>query len=381
MSGNIDDATLSKLARSKIYTGELKEQVSLWFALWVDINAEDAIPSVEKWLSSLPEKEASHEAQLFITNLMGTRQTSRIRVSRFSFRNVKHLKALYVLMHRYIRAQDDIDRAGKGVYSPGLRDDAQDGRDTLFRLLSEIPGKETYVALTELAKDHPDANYRPWMQKLAYKRAEEDADLEPWSAQQVRDYDRSQVRTPTTHAQLFDLAVDRLIDLKAWIERGNDSPYQTWQRVDGETEMRNLVAGWLNGKSLGRYSCAQENEFPNRQRPDIWLQSPQVNSAVPIELKVLDKGWSGPALCERLRNQLVGDYLREETAGCGVMLLIWQGRSSQLNWQIDDKLVTLQNLAEALESYWLTIANNYPRVVAIKVITIDLTVRSMKSKY
>lgn len=381
MSGNIDDATLSKLARSKIYTGELKEQVSLWFALWVDINAEDAIPSVEKWLSSLPEKEASHEAQLFITNLMGTRQTSRIRVSRFSFRNVKHLKALYVLMHRYIRAQDDIDRAGKGVYSPGLRDDAQDGRDTLFRLLSEIPGKETYVALTELAKDHPDANYRPWMQKLAYKRAEEDADLEPWSAQQVRDYDRSQVRTPTTHAQLFDLAVDRLIDLKAWIERGNDSPYQTWQRVDGETEMRNLVAGWLNGKSLGRYSCAQENEFPNRQRPDIWLQSPQVNSAVPIELKVLDKGWSGPALCERLRNQLVGDYLREETAGCGVMLLIWQGKSSQLNWQIDDKLVTLQNLAEALESYWLTIANNYPRVVAIKVITIDLTVRSMKSKH
>ncbi|WP_429102358.1 hypothetical protein [Aeromonas rivipollensis] len=165
------------------------------------------------------------------------------------------------------------------MYSPELRDDAQDCRDALFNQLSKIPGKETYIALTELAREHPDANYRPWMQKLAYERAEEDADLEPWSPQQVREYDQYQVRTPVTHRQLFDLTVDRLIDLKNWVERGNDSPYKTWQRADGETEMRNLVAGWLNHQSLGCYTCAQENEFPNRQRPDIWIQNARVSSA------------------------------------------------------------------------------------------------------
>jgi hypothetical protein len=282
-------------------------------------------------------------------------------------------------MHRYIRAQDDIERAGKGVYSPGLRDDAQDGRSALFSQLSEIPGKEAYVALVELAKDHPDAKYRPWMSQRAYKRAEEDADLEPWSAQQVRDYDLYQAKTPTTHRQLFDLTVDRLIDLKAWIERGNDSPYKTWRKADGETEMRNLVAGWLNGQSSGRYTCAQENEFPNRQRPDIWMQSPQVASAVPIELKVLDKDWSGTELCERLRNQLVGDYLREEAAGCGVMLLIWQGQSTRSQWQIGKTRVALKGLEEALKSYWSTIAKDYPGVVSIDVILIDLTVRGVKA--
>lgn len=185
--------------------------------------------------------------------------------------------------------------------------------------------------------------------------------------------------TPTTHRQLFDLTVDRLIDLKAWIEHGNDSPYKTWQRASDETEMRNLVAGWLKSQSFGRYSCAQENELPNRQRPDIWTQNAVVGSPVPIELKLLDKGWSGPKLCERLRNQLVGDYLREETAGCGVMLLIWQGKSNQTRWRIGDRQIALTNLEEALESYWFTIANNFPGVVAIKVILIDLTVRDAKS--
>ena len=380
LSGDADGELVSKLARTKIANNAANEQLAVWFALWVDIDAEEAIPAVEKWLSNFSADDASKEAQLFVTKLMGTRQSSNTDPGRGAFRNIKHLKALYVLMHRHIRAQDDIDRAGKGVYSPGLRDDAQDGRNAIFNLLSEIPGKETYVALNELTRDHPDEKYRPWMQKLAYKRAEEDADLEPWSEKQVRDYDQYQVRTPTTHRQLFDLTVDRLIDLKAWIQRGNDSPYKTWQRVDGETEMRNLVAGWLNGQSSGRYTCAQENEFPNRQRPDIWMQSPQVDSAVPIELKVLDKNWTGPKLCERLRNQLVGDYLREETAGCGVMLLIWQGQSNRSRWQIGDRRAVLADLEEALESYWRSIANNFPGVVAIDAIIIDLTVRDAKSE-
>lgn len=380
LSGDADGDTLSRLVRSKIANNAVREQWAAWYALWVDLDAEEAIPAVEEWLSSLPAEEASKEAQLFITRLIGSRRSSNTGHGRGNFRDVKHLKALYVLMHRHIRARDDIERAGKGVYSPGLRDDAQDGRNALFNLLSEIPGKETYVALTELSRDHPDAKYRPWMRKLAYKRAEEDADLEPWSAQQVRDYDQHQVRTPTTHRQLFDLTVDRLIDLKAWIERGNDSPYKTWQRADGETEMRNLVAGWLNGQSSGRYTCAQENEFPNKQRPDIWTQNARVPSPVPIELKLLDKGWSGPELCERLRNQLAGDYLREGTAGCGVMLLIWQGRSTRSQWRIGDRQVALMGLEEALKSYWRTVANHFPGVVAIDVILIDLTVRDAKSR-
>lgn len=376
-SGGIDSKTISKLAQEKIANSVAKEHLAVWFALWVSASAEDAIPVLEKWLENLSEVDASQEAQLFITKLMGGRFTGAVAVHG-DFRNVKHLKKLYVLMHRHIRVENDIDRIDGRVYSPGLRDDAQDCRSSLFNLLSEIPGKEAYIALLELANELPDIQYKSWMQKRAYRRAEEDADLEPWSAQRVREYDQYQTSTPTSHRQLFDLTVNRLIDLKAWLERGNDSPYKTWQRAEGETETRNLVAGCLNGQSVGRYTCAQENELPNRQRPDIWVQNPRVPSPVPIELKLLEK-WSGPDLCERLRNQLAGDYLREATAGCGVMLLIWQGKSTQSSWQIDGQPVSLAELENALKSYWRKVANNFPNVVAIEVILIDLTVRELKS--
>jgi hypothetical protein len=378
LSGNADDEKLSQLAQSKIASNTAYEQQATWYALWVALNAEEAIPAVEQWLLSLSTENASKAAQLFITRLMDTLRTASTDSSRSDSLNVKQLKALYVLMHFYIRAQDDIDRSGKGVYSPGLRDEAQDARNFLLSQLAVIPGKDTYIALTELAREHPNANYRPWMYRWALKRAIEDSDLEPWSAQQMRDFYQYQERTPTTHRQLFDLSVHRLIDLKHWLECGNDSPYKTWQRAERETEMRNLIAGWLNSHSMGRYSCVQENELPNGQRPDLFLQNPHIPSPVPIELKLLDKGWSGEKLCERLRNQLAGDYLREETAGCGVMLLVWQGL--QFHWQFGDKKVELKGLVAALKSYWSSIANQFPGVSAIDVILIDLTVRDAKSK-
>jgi hypothetical protein len=166
------------------------------------------------------------------------------------------------------------------------------------------------------------------------------------------------------------------VDLKNWLERGNDSPWQTWQRVNGETEMRTLIAGWLNQQCREQYTTAQEPELANSQRMDIWLHNTNVRSPVPIELKLLDKGWSGPKLCERLRNQLAGDYLREESAGCGVMLLVWQGRTTRKRWEINKHRVGLGELDSALNLYWQGIADEFPGVEAIDVVVIDLAMRA-----
>ena len=75
----------------------------------------------------------------------------------------------------------------------------------------------------------------------------------------------------------------------------------------------------------------------------------------------------------------MGDYLREETAGCGVMLLIWQGHSTQSHWQIGGRRVALSGLDKELKSYWSSVANDFPNVIDIDVILIDLTVREEKS--
>lgn len=97
---------------------------------------------------------ATEFAQHFVVSLMGTRFGGNAMSS--GYRSAAHLKTLYVLMHRFIRAADDIERAGTGAYSPTLRDNAQDARNKLFNLLAEMPGEETYLALKQLAKEHPE---------------------------------------------------------------------------------------------------------------------------------------------------------------------------------------------------------------------------------
>ena len=110
---------------------------------------------------------------------------------------------------------------------------------------------------------------------------------------------------------------------------------------------------------------------------DIWLANPNVQSPVPIELKLLDKNWSGPKLCERLRNQLVGDYLREESAGCGIFLLVSQNTTT--HWTIEGKKVGIGELASALKDYWKTIAHKYVGVEEIQVIVIHMNKRALVS--
>jgi hypothetical protein len=380
-SGGGGAGAMAELAKLKVARSQVFADLPYWYAMWVDAEPVFGIVAVEAWLAGLGVEQSSQSAQIFITALMGSRHDGSNGTHFGNFRTAKHLKTLYVLMHLYIRVSKDIDRAGGGVYSPELRDDAQDARSGLFNLLSQIPGKETYVALKELINDHPDPASRSWMAKVAYKRAEEDGELEPWTPDQVGQFAIDRTCVPTSHRQLFDIGVARLIDLKNWLERGNNSPYATWQRVKVESEMRNLVAEWLNTNSSNRFSCAQENELANKQRPDIWIQSPNVTSAVPIELKLLDKNWTGPKLCERLRNQLAGDYLREVTAGCGVMLLIWQGGKSERKWQINERCIGISELRVSLIDYWKSVSDTFPHVSAIDIIVVDLTLRAIKSNH
>ena len=372
--GELDRSELVAVAKAKAVDPSSRHRAS-WYAVWVDTEPQTGVGAVTAWLDGMDSDNGSQAAQLFITALMGTRRDAGGGTRFGSFRTPLYLKLLYVLMHRHIRVTEDIDRTGGGVYSPGLRDEAQQARERLFSLLLEIPGKPAYVALSELIEQHPDPSARHSLERRARHRAEHDGDLEPWTAEQVAQFGDELTRTPTTHRQLFDLTLARMMDLKHWLERGNYSPYLTWQKAGDEGEIRNLVVGWLNDHWRNRYTVAQEPELANSQRMDIWLQNQSVASPVPIELKVLDMDWSGPKLCERLRNQLVGDYMREATAGCGLMLLVWQGSRPGRLWRIGGRLVGLEELRDALGEYWDTISNSFPNVEAVEVVLIDLTSR------
>ncbi|MFY0639787.1 MAG: hypothetical protein JXR16_01995 [Bermanella sp.] len=349
-------------------------------ALLVDADASEGIPRLDRWLSSLSASIAVEAAQSFINCLCGDKYEQDAKFNHY--KTPRYLKELYLLMLRFIRLEDDINRVGSGVYSPGPRDFAQDARDKLKGDLFDIPGKETFQALLEIAASHKSEYLKKSVELSAYKRAELDSDMHKWAVLDIHDFSETLERTPSTHKEMFDLAVLRLTDYKNWLERGDDSQASLLQRVEVEDEMRKPIAYWLNQHSHSRYHCSEEAPLANDQRPDIRFMNNQISNAVPVELKLLDKGWSGPSLCERLRNQLVGDYLREDGSTCGVFLLVWQGREQESrNWMIGHKKVGINDLQSALENYWQGISSDYPGVEAIEIIVIDLTVRGTKSEH
>ena len=377
--GTANVGRLSELAHTKAKLQSPMVEQAKWYALWVDTEAELAIPRLECWLASMLPEEASTAAQHFVVELFGSRRAEHLQTGFDSYRTPEQLKRLYTCICEHIREVDDIERANGGAYSPDLRDDAQDARNGLLRALCDIPGRATFLALQQLASEQSVEFSGAWVTHLALERAEKDGDVDDWTDDQVRQFNLDQSAVPTTNAQLFSLVVNRLFDIRTRLEDSDDSPFLTWQRAETETEVRNLITGSLNDLANGRYTCAQENEMPNAQRPDIWVQVPDV-TPVPIELKLLDKGWTGPNLCERLRNQLAGDYLRAEAGGRGIMLLIWQGRIADRRWEIADHRVDLNGLETALQDYWRSISPDWPDIDEVTVLVIDLTRRGLRSE-
>ena len=372
-SASITDKEIGELAKSKTAAPASPDIAAIWYANWTSVAPEEAIPAVSTHLVSLTDAIAQIDfAMTFVTMILSTRR-SGMPVFRQRHIAPRFLKDLYLLMQRYIREDEDIDRSGGGVYSPGLRDNAQDARNAIYDQLLRIPGKEAYVALVEIAKEHPHAKSKPWLAAYAHNKAEEDADLEQWSTSQVRDFHEHLENTPSDNRELADLVVSRLLDLKEDLENGDDSVAMVLMGTQDETIMRNYLAHELRSKANGRYSITQEEEFADSKRPDLRFHGAGFDAPVPAELKLAER-WTGPKLFERLENQLSGDYLRDSRSTRGTYLLV--NRDKTKRWQLPTgSFVDFDGLLNALREYWTSIAIRHPNVEEISIIGIDLTKR------
>ena len=371
----LPDDLVEELASRKCRALRKLDHVARWFAVWTGVAPEAAIASLKARIGKIAEpKKRTLFAMTFVTHLWGGNRGNGTAV-RQAFRTPEYLKSLYLLMHEHIRHKEDIDRAGTGVYSPGLRDNAQDARNSLFELLKQIPGKESFLALTDIAKMHPEEASRPWVLLYAKTKAEQDGDIEPWSPSQVRDFHDRLDRTPSNHRELAELAVLRFLDLKDDLEHGDSSVARILQTVTQETDMRTYIGRELREKALGRYSIPQEEELADAKKPDMRFHGADFDGPVPVELKLADK-WTGPALFERLENQLCGDYLRDNRSRRGIFVLVYRGEKAA--WEVPgcDNRVDFAGLTTALQDQWRRISPKFSNVDDVAVIGIDLKKRS-----
>lgn len=373
---SLTDITITNLAANKCATVQDHTHVAYWFSVWTGVDPERAIPALQAHLASISEpKEATGFAIIYITNLFGSRQGNELAAARVGFHSARHLKILYLLMHQYIRPQEDIERAGKGVYSPGMRDNAQEARNSLLETLRKLNGKDSYLALSEIATATPD---RPWLAYLAKQKAETDGDLKVMTPPEVRELHEKYERTPTDHSQLADLAIMRLQDLKDDLEKGDSSIAAILKTVQKETDMRKFIGRELREKAFGRYIATQEEELADGKRIDLRFHGMGFDGPVTSELKLADK-WTGPDLFERLENQLCGDYLRDPRSTRGLFVLVHRG-AGRSRWDLPDgERTDFTGLVTALQERWRTLSPSFPNIDHVTVVGIDLTLRQLTS--
>jgi hypothetical protein len=372
---SVSNTELRDLAYEKCKNLTDVDHLARWFAVWTGIEPECSVEALQAHLTKLrsPSKKL-HLAMTFVTNLWGGRAGDVVS-TRLAYQTPDHLRSLYMLVHEHVRVNEDIDRAGTGTYSPGLRDKAQEARNRLFELLNNMPGKKAFLALMEIAKYHHEESLRPWILHRAKVKAELDGDTKSWSISQVREFAQRMERTPATHRELADLAHLRLLDLRDDLENGDSGIASILLSITKETEMRKYIGHELREKAQGRYSIPQEEELGDAKRPDLRFHGVKFDAPVPVELKLADK-WTGPALFERLENQLCGDYLRDNRSNRGLFMLVYRG--DKAGWDIpgSENRVDFQGLLKALQDHWATISFKFPNVEAIEVVGISLIARS-----
>ena len=376
-SSGLDQAAFAEITKTKVLTIKPGNRQALWLAAWMCIDAKRAIEPLYTVLSKTADAEYTTElSMLFIVALLGEKRENVQRVYQ-DYIQTDILLSLIKLMHSHICSEDDINRAGTGTYSPGLRDHAQDARNHLFQLLCDISGKPTYLAMMDLAQHHPDEQSRHRYTVYAKRRAEADAEAEPWQPGDIALFAEEAERAPQNHRELYDLIVFRLLDLKADLEDGDTSLAKILVPVTHETEHRNFIGGWLRDRSRGRYSVPQEEELADAKRPDIRIHGIGFDGPVPIELKVVDNNWSGKKLIERLHNQLCGQYLRDTRSNCGIYLLIYRGKQTYWKHPKTGKNLDFCGLVQLLEKEAEEIIATDKKIEAIEIVDIDLTKRTM----
>lgn len=363
---------LASLAKRKTQSVRSYDRKILWLAVWIATDAVESIRFLDDWLKRISDQAGADK--LVVDLLAASFDNHSYRFgSRFQdFRQVWSLTKLVRLAYCHIRREDDL--VHNGVYTPGVRDRAEEARNILLGMLIDLPGEATFRALRELSQEAPFKLSSERFVVLADERATKDADLVPWGAADVIDFSDRYEREAKTLSDLDEIVADRLWDIQDTIESGRFFDKVTLRqdqlkRAD-ERPVQLALAQQLETVRGTLYSLEREPEQSDYNEPDISVLSPAVPVPLPIEVKVADS-WSYRQLTEAVEDQLVGKYMKPRGATCGHLVITFHNKKAF--WKLGGKKLAFSDLISSLQSYADRFVSRNPDISRITVTGIDLS--------
>lgn len=337
-----------------------------WMTVALQFDASEATAILGRRLTECP---GADDIVVRIAALLESRARSRLpQIADPSFLAPTALRDLIPLVYAHIREADDLDRMGKGAYTPTARDEAQDLRNSLLSRLAQSPSPEASAVLRDLLTEPTLAGHRDWIRHLLDQRRWQDAERQPWEPADIRSFASEYETDPKTAQNLFAIVLNRLSDIQHDVERSDNSLREEVAESVDEYVLRRWLARKLNERSRERYTVPQEEEIDQKQRPDLRVENPKTHP-VSIEVKWADN-WTLQELLERLESQLVGQYLRAHHSRHGIYLLASDGRKR--HWQDGDgKRITFEEVSTRLTAKAAEIEAENTDVDVVRVVSID----------
>lgn len=316
--GNMPDSLLD-IAQARIvaYTTEQSQWFS-WMIIWLQLEASSALDHLESVLI-----QSDGKADDLVVGLCGAlsgRYDEQFQINNPSYFKPRALARLIPLLHRHVRVTEDIERVGRGVYSPGDRDHAQRFRSRLLEILASSKEPEANAALQNLLDDPILSSSRDWINHLLDERKYLLVDDTPWEPMDVRVFAKEYCSEPRSDYQLFRLVGRLLSDIKNHVERSENAANRGVVRVgDLEENFRGYLYDRLSERSNEWFKVVQEKEVDLKQKPDLSVERSGLNS-LPIEVK-LAHSWTVKELLAGLESQLVDQYLRSANIHHGIYVL------------------------------------------------------------
>lgn len=343
--------------------------VQLWLSALFALDPGVGIAELTRILAS-EEPTAQGVGVVLFANLFGGRWNSFPFDLDLEQLTVDQHVRLLKLAYCHIRPADDVRR--EGTFTPDVRDDAQQARNTLLSAFLKFGGSEAWKAKMELAADPLLAHFQDRLRALALERASEEMDKMELNERDVRLIDLVGEAPPKTRDDMFELMTDRLNDIDDFLLRDTSSR-DTWALISLEKLMRREIARFLDDSSNGLYTVDQEAATADEKETDVRMRSASGPQAA-IELKVAEKGWSGVDLFQTLRKQLVEKYMAAESCRSGCLMITVSKKKS---WKhpVTAVPIGIHELRTLLEVEAETIMDEMGREVRLLVKVLDLQPR------
>ena len=252
-----------------------------YLALMLVLDINRTIDDLASWIESANGAGSRFRAEATLAFLFDRHDP--IVSGALDLATVPTLEKFLRLAYFYIRPEHDIRH--EGVYSPGLRDNAESARNLILKAILDRPGGDAFRALRRLAEDPEFAIRAERFKELARGKAERDTELPAWNEAEVVSFEQGHTAPAKTGIDLLRIVMSVLNDIQFQLTNGDVSSRPLLERAKDEDEVQKWIVEQMNYRSRGRFAAYREAEVARGDKPDVIVSSTSAQCEVGIEVK------------------------------------------------------------------------------------------------